>query len=126
MFVATTEKVYCIDSSKSPLPTEIRCTDYPKGKSPKTLAPQSELGCLGALELKLELVRDEGDELRIGGIALGVGHGVAEEPLEGVQITTIPGYLDGVANGPLYSGRSCLEGFRHLGVQWGLFPCLWR
>ena len=104
----------------------IRRIEASKEKARKPVAPQSELGHVLSLELKLQFVRNQGNELRIGGLALGVGYRVAKEPLEGVQITTIPGYLDGVANGPLYSGRSCLEGFRHLGVQWGLFPCLWR
>ena len=46
----------------------------------------SELRRVRALELELQLVCDEGDELRIGGLALGVGHGVAEEALQGVQM----------------------------------------
>ena len=46
----------------------------------------SVLGRVFSLELELEAVGDEGDELRVGGLALGVGYGVAEDPLEGVQI----------------------------------------
>ena len=79
--------------------------------------PQSEIPYLGTLKLKLELVRNQGDELRIGGFSLGVADGVAEEPLEGVQVSSVPGDFNGVANGPLHSGRSCLEGFRHLRIQ---------
>ena len=41
----------------------------------------SELCRLGALELELQFVRNEGDELRIGGLSLGVADGVTEEPL---------------------------------------------
>ena len=100
MFVATTEKVYCIDSSKSPLPTEIRCTDHPKGKSRKPLAPQSELGDILSLQLKLQFVRDQGDELRIRGLSLGIADGVAKESLQSIQIPPIPGDLDGVPDGP--------------------------
>ena len=44
----------------------------------------SELCRVCALELELQLVRDEGDELGIGGLALGVGYGIAEEALEGI------------------------------------------
>ena len=44
----------------------------------------SVLGRVRALELELEAVGDEGDELGIGGLALGVADGIAEEPLEGV------------------------------------------
>ena len=46
----------------------------------------SELGRVRALELELQLVCDEGDELGVRGLALGVGHGVPEKPLQGVQI----------------------------------------
>lgn len=46
----------------------------------------SILGRVRALELELQAVCDEGDELRVGGLALGVGYGVAEDPLEGVEI----------------------------------------
>ena len=46
----------------------------------------SVLGRVFSLELELEAVGDEGDELRVGGLALGVGYGVAEDPLEGVEI----------------------------------------
>ena len=44
----------------------------------------SILGRVRALELELQAVCDEGDELRVGGLSLGVGNGVAEDPLEGV------------------------------------------
>ena len=41
----------------------------------------SKLRRLRALELQLQLVRNQGDELTIGGLALGIGHGVAEKVL---------------------------------------------
>ena len=78
----------------------------------------SILGRVRALELELEAVCDEGDELRVGGLALGVGYGVAEDPLEGIQVPTVPGHFDGVADGPLHTGGRGLECFCHLGVQY--------
>ena len=66
----------------------------------------------------MEFVRDQGDELRIGGLSLGVRNGVAEEPLEGIQIPSVPGYLNGVADGPLHSGWGGLEGLCHLGIEY--------
>ena len=45
-----------------------------------------ELRRVFTLELQLQLVGDQGDEFGIGGLALGVGYGVAEEALEGVEI----------------------------------------
>ena len=41
----------------------------------------SVLGRVFSLELEMEAVCDEGDELRVGGLALGVTYGVAEDPL---------------------------------------------
>ena len=87
-------------------------------QSRKPVAPQSELRDVGTLELKLELVRNERDELGIGGFSLGIGHGVAEEALEGIQIAPVPGYFDGVPNGSFNPGRSGLERLRHLWVQY--------
>ena len=37
--------------------------------------------------------------------------------MQRIQIAPIPGYFDGVADGPLYPGRRGLEGLCHLGVQ---------
>ena len=72
---------------------------------------------LGALKLQLQLVRNQGDELRIGGLALGVGYRIAEEPLQRIQIAPIPGNLNGVANGPLHPAGGGAEILGHLGVE---------
>ena len=95
----------------------IHRVEAPKGKSPKTLATPLELGRLGTLKLKLELVRNEGNELRIGGLALGIGNRVAEEPLQGIQVATVPGDFNGMADGPLYPAGGCPKGFRYLGIE---------
>ena len=79
---------------------------------------RSVLGRVRALELQLQAVGDEGDEFGICRLALGVGYGIAEEPLEGVQVPSVPGHLDGVADGALHTGGRGLECFRHLGVQY--------
>ena len=49
--------------------------------------------------LELEPVGDHGNELRIGGLALGVADGVAEILLQDLQVAPVPGHLDGVADG---------------------------
>ena len=91
------------------------------GRRPKrkgySLAPQSVLRRLRALELQLQLVRDQGNELRIGGLALGIGNRVAEEPLQGIQVATVPGYLDGVTDGTLHSAGGGAEGLGYLRVE---------
>ena len=78
---------------------------------------QSEIADLGALELKLQFVRNQGDELRIGGLALGVADGVAEKPLQGVQISPIPGHFDGMADGPFHPAGCGAEVLGYLGVE---------
>ena len=73
-----------------------------KRKGQNALGIPSILGRLGALELQLKPVSNQGDKLTIGGLALGVAHRVAKEALQGVQVSPVPGYLDGVADGPFY------------------------
>ena len=45
-----------------------------------------------------EAVRDHGDELTVGGLALDVAHGVAEELLQRLEVSPVPCHLDGVAD----------------------------
>ena len=89
----------------------------PPRRNGRSVQLQLEIAHLGALKLKLELVRNQGDEFRIGGLALGVAHRVAEEPLEGVQIAPVPGDLDGVADGSFHPAGGGLEGLCHLGIE---------
>ena len=56
---------------------------------------------LPAFELQLQLIGNEGDELGVGGLAFGVGDGVAEEFLQRFQIAAVPRQLDGVPDGAL-------------------------
>ena len=69
-------------------------------------------------QLKLQFVSDQGDEFRIRGFSLGIADGIAEKSLQSVQIPSVPGYFDGMADSTLHSGRCGLECFRHLGVQY--------
>ena len=79
--------------------------------------PQSEISSLAGLQLKLQFVSDKGDKLRIGGLSLGIADGIAEKSLQRVQVASVPGYFDGVADGTLHSGWGGLECLGHLGVQ---------
>ena len=65
----------------------------------------------------MELVSDKGDELTIGRLAFCIADRVPKEALEGVQVASVPSYLNGVANGSFYTGRRGLEGLCHLGVE---------
>ena len=69
------------------------------------------------LQLQLQFVRNEGDELRIGGLAFGIADRIAKKSLEGIQVATIPGHFNGMADGALHSGRRSLEGLCHLGIE---------
>ena len=55
------------------------------------------------LHLEAQAVCDHGDELAIGGLALGGVDGVAEVLLQRLQVAAVPGHLDGVAD---IAGRS--------------------
>ena len=76
-----------------------------------------ELRGFGGLELKLQFVRDKRDELGIRGFSLSVGNRIPKEPLQGIQVATVPGHFDGVTDRPFHSGRGGLECLCHLGVE---------
>ena len=71
---------------------------------------------LGGLELQLKPIRNQRNKLTIRRLSLGIAHGIPKEPLQGIQIAPIPGYLDGVADGTLHPARP--EGFRYLGIEY--------
>ena len=68
--------------------------------------------------MQLESVCDQCDEFAVGGLTLRVTDCVPKEALEGIQVTSVPCYFDGVADGSLHSGRGGLEGLCHLGVEY--------
>ena len=76
-----------------------------------------EIGDFRRLQLQLELVCNKRNKFGIRGFSLGIADGIAEEALEGIQVTSVPGNLDGMADGSLYPGWGGLEGFCHLGVE---------
>ena len=67
--------------------------------------------------MELKLVCNKRNKLRIRRFSLGIADGIAEKSLKGIQIPSVPGDLDGMADGPLHSGRGGLECFCHLGVE---------
>ena len=78
----------------------------------------SEIGNLAGLQLKLQFVSDQGDKIRIRRLSLGIADGVAEKSLQRIQVASVPGHFDGVADGSLHSGRGGLESLCHLGVEY--------
>ena len=87
-------------------------------ETPKRLGNPSILRRLGGLELQLKPIRNQRNKLTIRGLSFGIAHGIPKEPLQGIQIAPIPGYLDGVANGALHPAGGCSECFRYLGIQY--------
>ena len=79
------------------------------------VGPADPLG--GFTHSLADYVGNPGDELTIRRLSLGIAHRIPKEPLQGVQIPPIPGYLDGVANRPLHPAGGRSEGFRYLGIQ---------
>ena len=72
---------------------------------------------MGAFQLQLQFICNKRNKFGIRGFALGIADGVAEKSLQGIQVASVPGYFDGMADGTLHPAGGGLEGFRHLGVE---------
>ena len=116
--MALPKKVYGVKQPFSALFFDVHGVDHHHPKSRKPVAPQSEIGNLVRLQLRLELVCDEGNKFRIRRLALSIADRVPEEALEGIQVTSVPGDFDGMADGTFHTAGCGLEGFRHLGVEY--------
>ena len=66
----------------------------------------------------MKLICNKGDEFGIRGFSFGIADGIAEKSLQRIQIASVPGYFDSMADGPLHSAGGGLEGLRHLGVEY--------
>ena len=116
--MALRQKVYGI---QMPFSVRIFCVHgifSSSAHSRKPVVPQSEIGNLGRLQLKLQFISDQGDELRIGRLALCIADGISEETLQGIQVASVPGDLNGMPDGTLHTAGRSLECFRHLGVEY--------
>ena len=116
--MALIKKVYGVRTPISPRIFAVHGVFDHHPKSRKPVAAQSEIRNLGRLQLKLQFVSDQGNEFRIRGFSLGIGNRVSKEPLKGIQIPSVPGHFNSMADSSFHSGRGGLEGFRHLGVQY--------
>ena len=67
--------------------------------------------------MQLELVCNKRNKFRIRGLSLGIADGIAEKSLQSVQVASVPGYLDGMADGTLHAAGCGLECFCHLRVK---------
>ena len=115
--MALNKKVYGVKTPISPRIFTVHGVFDHHPKSRKPVVPQSEIGNLVRLQLKLQFVCDKGDKFRIRGFSLGIADGIPKEALEGIQIASVPCYLNGMADGSFHPARCGLECFRHLGVE---------
>ena len=92
---------------------DVRCL-FLKTKNPSDFL---EICHFAGFQLKLQFVRNQRNKFGIRGFSLGIADGIAEKSLQSIQIASVPGYFDGVADGPLHSAGCGLEGLRHLGIE---------
>lgn len=97
--------------------SDIHRLDPSKRKGQNALGIPSILCRLGALELQLEPVRDQGNKLPVGGLAPAGADGVAEVAAENVHVRPGPGDLDQVADAPLHPGGGGVELGGDLGIE---------
>ena len=77
-----------------------------------------EISNLAGLQLQGKLVCNKRDEFRIRGFSLGIAYGIAEKSLQRIQVASVPGNLNGMADGALHAGRRGLESLCHLGIKY--------
>ena len=65
----------------------------------------------------MKLIGNQRDKFGIRGFSLGVADGIAEESLQSIQIPSVPGHFDGMADGSLHPAGGGQEGLRHLGYN---------
>ena len=94
--MALNKKVYGVKTPISPRIFAVHGVfDYhPKIRKP--VVPQSEIGNLRRLQLKLQFIRNKRNKFGIRGFSLGIADGIAEKSVEGIQSATVPGYFDGM------------------------------
>ena len=66
----------------------------------------------------MKLIRNKRNKFGICRLAFCIGNCVSEESLQGIEVASVPGDFDGMADGPLHSAGGGLECFRHLGVEY--------
>ena len=77
-----------------------------------------EIRHFATLQLQLQFISYQRNKFRIGRFSLGIADGIAEESLQRIQITSVPGHFDGVTDGSFHAAGGGLECFRHLGVEY--------
>ena len=66
----------------------------------------------------MELVSDQGDELRIRRFTFCIAHRITEKSLQSIQVASVPSHFDGMTDSPLHSAWRGVEGLGHLRVEY--------
>ena len=66
----------------------------------------------------MKLICNQRNKFRIRGFPLGIADCIAEKSLQSVQVASVPGYFNGMADGSFHSAGGGLEGFGYLRVQY--------
>jgi hypothetical protein len=65
------------------------------------------------LIFKAHIIRDHSNKLRVCGLAAIILDSVAKVGIEGINVASVPSYLNGVADGSFHTGCGGLVLFRH-------------
>lgn len=71
----------------------------------------------GHIQLQPNLVGNQGNELTVGGLALADAHRVPKVLLQDIQVTSVPGHFDSVADSPFHPAGGGVEGLGNRRVQ---------
>ena len=113
--MALIKKVYGVKTPISPRIFSVHGVFDHNPKSRKTVAAQSEIGNLRRLQLKLELVCDKRNKFGIRGFSLCIADRIPKKSLQSVQIASVPGHFNCVADGMFLFERLLLcSGFLKL------------
>ena len=77
-----------------------------------------EISHFAGLQLKLQFVCNQRDKFGIRRLSLGIADRIAEKSLQSIQVASVPGYFDGMSDGPFHSAGGGLECLGHLRVQY--------
>ena len=84
----------------------------------KNLSDFLEICHFAGLQLKLQFVRNQGNKFGIRGFSLGIADSIAKKSLQSVQIASVPGDFDSMADGTLHSAGGGLECLGDLRIQY--------
>ena len=68
--------------------------------------------------LQLDGIGNQRDKLGIGRFSLARAHSIAEQFIQGIQLSSVPRHLNGMADSALHSAGGCLVFLRHCRIEY--------